>query len=126
MRGRFPHELVPDKQRGNARKMRSAQTSAEGLLWNVLRAHRLDGLGFRRQQPMGPYIADFVCHEARLVVEVDGATHGESENVARDLRRDRWFADRGYETLRVTNDDVRRDLAAVADMILDRCRNRTA
>jgi very-short-patch-repair endonuclease len=123
---RFPHEIVAEGQRGNARRMRSDQTDAEKRLWAVLRGHRLDRLSFRRQVPIGPYIADFVCHDAKVVVEVDGATHGTDEEIDRDRRRDAWFAGRGFVTLRYTNDDVRRDIDSVAEAIWRVCRERTA
>ena len=81
-------------------------TDAERKLWSVLKSHQLDGYGFRRQAPMGPYYADFVCHEIRLVVELDGSQHGEPDGLARDRRRDAWFEARGYRVLRFWNNDV--------------------
>jgi very-short-patch-repair endonuclease len=106
--------------------MRREPTAAEQALWRTLRAHRLDELGFRRQAPLGGYIADFVCHEAKLVVEVDGETHSTDRELRHDLRRDAWFASRGYQTMRIWNDDLRRDLASVVDAIRMACVARIA
>jgi very-short-patch-repair endonuclease len=106
--------------------MRHQPTLAEQRLWRALKAHRLGGLGFRRQVPMGNYIADFVCHGARLVVEVDGETHSSQVEVRRDCLRDEWFASRGYTTLRIMNDDIRRDLDSVVGAIWAACKERAA
>jgi very-short-patch-repair endonuclease len=88
-------------------------TRAETLLWRHLKANRLAGLGFRRQSPMGNYIADFVAHACKLVVEVDGESHDFEERIRHDARRDAWFASRGYRVLRFTNDDVLKNLEGV-------------
>ena len=102
----------------HARGLRREQTGAESKLWRALRAHRLAGLSFRRQAPCGPFIADFLCAEARLVVEVDGATHSSEAEVAYDRRRSHWFEGRGYRVLRVTNEEVYRSLDGVLETIL--------
>jgi hypothetical protein len=70
--GGMPHNEVGKIQRDRAKQLRRAMTRAETLLWRHLKAHRLAALGFRRQTPMGSYIADFVAHSCKLVVEVDG------------------------------------------------------
>jgi very-short-patch-repair endonuclease len=88
-------------------------TRAEILLWRQLKAHRLARLGFRRQSPMGNYIADFVAHSCKLVVEVDGESHDFEERMRHDNRRDEWFVSRGYRVLRFTNDDVLKHLEGV-------------
>jgi very-short-patch-repair endonuclease len=72
-----------------ARHLRSAQTDAETLLWSRLRAHRLMGLKFRRQQPVGPYVVDFYCPEKKLIVELDGGQH--LEQAKYDASRDAWL-----------------------------------
>ena len=89
-------------------------TEAEHKLWTVLRGHQLGMAKFRRQVPVGPYIADFLCYEEKLVVEVDGSQHFESE---RDRVRDAWFARNGYRTLRFTNYDVLKNRGAVLETI---------
>jgi very-short-patch-repair endonuclease len=102
-----------------ARQLRHNQTNAEELLWHRLRARRLAGFKFRRQHPIGPYVVDFVCLEARLVIEVDGPTHNKP---ARDQRRDRDLARRGFETLRFWNSDVYENVEGVIETILHRLR----
>lgn len=115
------HESVAPRLRANARRMRSDQTLAEMRLWRELRGHKLEGLGFRRQVPMGRFIADFVCHEAKLVVEIDGATHGTLEEVRHDRQRDAWLRMRGYRTLRFWNDAIREDIVSVVEAIRQAC-----
>lgn len=87
----------------NARHLRHSQTDAEARLWLRLRNRRLCGLKFRRQAPLGPYIADFVCASAQLIVELDGGQHLDS---FRDLARDRWLLEQGWTVLRFWNDEV--------------------
>lgn len=94
-------------------------TRAETLLWRHLKADRLAGLGFRRQTPMGNYIADFVAHSCKLVVEVDGESHDFEERLRHDAKRDQWFASGGYRVLRLTNDDVMKNLEGVVLSILE-------
>lgn len=87
----------------HAKEMRHAPTDAERQLWSRLRATRLSGWKFRRQQPIGPYIADFACLEARLIVEVDGSQHADS---ARDAARDEWLGAQGFRIMRFWNNEV--------------------
>ncbi len=96
-------------------------TDAERKLWHALRAHRFQDLGFRRQVPIGRYIADFACHRARLVIEVDGNQHGQVLAAERDAARDAWFAAEGYRTLRFSNHDVLRQRDSVLDTIFAAC-----
>src|SRR5205807_10011221 len=102
----MPHSAVNKQQRSRAKNLRQTVTRAETLLWRYLKAHHIDGLGFRRQVPMGPYVADFVCHAGRVVVELDGETHDFEERLRRDRVRDAWLASRGYIVLRFTNEQV--------------------
>jgi very-short-patch-repair endonuclease len=88
-------------------------TRAETLLWRHLKANRLAGLGFRRQSPIGSYIADFVAHSCKVVIEIDGESHNFEERICHDARRDQWFASRGYRVLRFSNDDVLKNLEGV-------------
>ncbi len=97
-----------------AKNLRTRLTDAERTLWLHLRSHRLRGYKFKRQQPLGPYIADFVCFSARLVIEVDGAQHLDS---VRDAERDRWMSDNGFRILRFWNDQVLRETEAVLEAI---------
>ncbi|UIJ70531.1 endonuclease domain-containing protein [Aurantimonas sp. HBX-1] len=95
--------------------MRADPTAAERRFWHRVRAGRLGGLKFRRQVPMLGIIADFVCAEALLVVELDGWQHrGTRDGAARDASRDAALAEAGYLVLRFDNEDVLADLDAVA------------
>jgi len=109
----MPHTEVDDLQRARAKQLRRTMTRAETLLWRHLKAHRLAAIGFRRQSPIGDYIADFVSHSCKLVVEVDGESHDFEERQRHDKQRDQWFASRGYRVLRFTNDDVMKNLEGV-------------
>jgi very-short-patch-repair endonuclease len=101
-----------------ARSLRRELTDAERKLWYALRAHRLAGLSFRRQTPCGPFIADFLCAEARLVIEVDGATHSTEDEIVYDRRRDEWFVAKRDRVLRLTNDEIYRNLDGIRETIL--------
>ena len=114
----MPHDVVPSRQRRNAKSMRRVMTDAELKLWNELRAHRLMGLGFRRQVPIGPYIVDFACAARSLIVEVDGSQHGEAEALERDGARTTYLEGRGWTILRFWNDDVLRDIDGVCRHIV--------
>jgi very-short-patch-repair endonuclease len=93
-------------------------TEAEVMLWSRLRLKEMYGAHFRRQHPIGPYIADFACVPLRLVLEVDGSTHYSDEGIAHDRRRDAYMTQRGWTVIRVTNEDVYRNLDGVFEMIL--------
>ena len=95
--------------------MRADATKAENLLWQALRNRQLEGLKFKRQVPLDGLIVDFVCFDAKLIVEVDGGQHSESLT---DAARDRHFALSGFKTLRFWNDDVERNLDGVCSTIL--------
>jgi very-short-patch-repair endonuclease len=84
-----------------ARELRKDMSLPEKILWAALRGSQLDGLRFRRQHPMGPYVFDFFCASARLAVEVDGSAHEMGRQPERDAVRDAWMADRGVRTLRI-------------------------
>jgi very-short-patch-repair endonuclease len=116
----MPHRVVPQANRRVAKVMRRRMTPAEFRLWTTLRDRRFNGLKFRRQVPIGPYIADFFCPELRLIVEVDGGQHSLRQEVLADQARTAWFEDRGYRVLRFSNRDVLRDAAAICDVIAAR------
>jgi len=82
----------------------------EVLLWKALKGRRLDGLHFRKQHPLGPYVLDFYCDAARLCVEVDGASHGAGARPLRDEFRDGWLAEHGVKTLRLSAELVLQDV----------------
>jgi very-short-patch-repair endonuclease len=86
-----------------AKILRRNATDAEKQLWSLLRDRRLQGWKFRRQVPLGPYIVDFYCSEAKLIVEVDGGQHA---NSAKDAARTDWFNKSGYRVKRYWNNDI--------------------
>lgn len=107
--------ISPDKTRF-ARRLRRDQTPEEQLLWERFRANRLEGLHFRRQQIIDGFIADFYCHAAGLVIEVDGPVHlSQRED---DAVRDEILQSRGLTVLRVTNEEVRRDIESVLRRVI--------
>ncbi|MDO9369878.1 MAG: endonuclease domain-containing protein [Sphingopyxis sp.] len=97
-----------------AKSLRRTLTGQEKTLWGALRDRRLGGFKFRKQQPIGPFIADFVCQEQRLIVEVDGSQHADCEF---DAKRDAFLRNRGYRVLRVWNNDVTGNLSGVLTAI---------
>ena len=103
--------------------MRRNPTPSERVLWRALRAKAIDGLKFRRQEIIGRYIVDLYCSAAKLVVEVDGATHAES---ATDPTRDAWLATQGIQVFRVWNNDVLSNLDGVLRVIAERAAARLA
>jgi very-short-patch-repair endonuclease len=90
-------------------------------LWQILR-QRPDGLKWRKQHPAGPYTLDFYCPAAKLVVEVDGHSHGMGDNPARDRRRDAWLREKGLRVLRFDAGDVMKDVESVVTAILNGAR----
>ena len=103
-----------------ARELRRPQTPAEQALWCVLRNSQLEGLKFRRQHPIGPFILDFYCAMLKLAVEVDGDSH--ADQVEYDTARTEWLNDRGIRVIRFTNDEVKKNLDGVVAEILKNCR----
>jgi very-short-patch-repair endonuclease len=102
-----------------ARALRRALTPAESVLWRELRDHRLGGYKFRRQQPVGPYYADFCCSAARVIVELDGDSHVGRE--LRDAARTAYLNSEGYVVLRFWNPEVFENLDGVLEAILTAC-----
>jgi very-short-patch-repair endonuclease len=102
-----------------ARRLRRDMTIPERKLWTMLRGRQLARLKFRRQHPIGPYIADFACEEKKLVIELDGDSH--IGRAAYDHRRQAAIEQLGYKVIRVGNDDVLRDDEAVLELILTAC-----
>ena len=98
-----------------ARQLRKNTTDAERKLWSHLRAKQLNDLKFRRQQPIGRYIVDFVCFEKRLVIELDGGQHSKLEN--KDLKRTQWLQESGYQVIRFWNNQVLQNIDGVLTRI---------
>ena len=106
------------KSRPHVKNLRKNMTEAEVILWSQLRLKEQHGVHFRRQHPVGPYIADFACVAAKLIVEVDGATHSSDGEIAYDRKRDAYMIQRGWRVIRVSNNDVYKNLDNVCEMIL--------
>ncbi len=102
----------------NARSLRSNQTAAEAQLWFYLRKHAT-GFKFRRQHPVGPYIVDFYCATAHLVIEVDGGQHFEPDGLQKDAARTRDIQARGLKVIRFTNTEVLHETDSVLSVILE-------
>lgn len=103
---------VPPKQRDKARQLRRDMTGCEKRVWARLKAHR-SGTHFRRQAAIGPYIVDFLCKPAGLVVEIDGDQHSWGRQAATDQKRNAWLAEHGYRTLRFSNWQVMNEFESV-------------
>ena|SRR5438105_5479430 len=101
-----------------ARKLRRDPTNAESKLWAELRNRQLGNFKFVRQEPIGAYVADFVCREKRLVIEVDGATHSTDEEIRHDAARTAFLERLGYRVIRFQNDDVYNAMDGVVQTIL--------
>lgn len=106
-----------------ARTLRRRQTEEERKLWACLRDRRLNGLKFRRQAPCGPYVADFLCESARLIIELDGSHHGEVDQAVRDSERTRRLHELGYRMVRVWNVDLKTNFEGVLDQIVAAAEN---
>ena len=113
---------VPDTT-SRARRLRKQSTEAEKLLWSHLRRHQVLGFQFRRQEPIGRYIVDFVCYQRRLVIELDGGQHQEQANY--DNERTRWLASRGFRVIRFWNDDVLTETNGVLEAIAQALQGRS-
>lgn len=107
-------EAPPRRSLTHAREMRRNPTASEALLWSALRGRRLDGLKFRRQAPIGPFIADFFCPEVKLVVEVDGGCH---DYPGADAERGAWMRHEGLRVVRLTHTEVMSNLEGVLHAI---------
>ena len=99
-----------------ARELRREQTPHEAALWQLLRAHRMEGFHWRRQHPIGPYFADFACVKAKLVVELDGSSHDDRQE--HDAHRDAMLREHGWTTLRIPNRDLMRSPEGVWQTIV--------
>ena len=115
MTRRDRRKRVTKVTRQRSQQLKAHSTFPEQLLWSVLRGKQLDGLKFRRQHPMEPYIVDFYCASARLAIELDGKSHDGRER--HDQHRTQCIEDQCVRVLRVTNDDVLTNLDGVLELI---------
>jgi very-short-patch-repair endonuclease len=98
-----------------ARALRKNFTDTERLFWKYLRAKQMEGCKFRRQEPIGSYIVDFVCQEERIIIEVDGGQHSVEQE--RDNKRDKWLEGQGYKVLRFWNNEVLSNIEGILEII---------
>ncbi len=108
---------APRETRRRAKRLRGRLSLPEGLLWRRIKASQFQGLHFRKQHPLGPYVLDFYCDALKLCIEVDGGFHGTEDRPERDARRDAWLSRQGICTLRISARTVLRDMEATLLMI---------
>lgn len=111
-------------QRSNSRRLRKNMTDAELALWQQLRLRQVHGLKFRRQYPIGPYIADFACLSIKLIIEVDGSQHADQKNA--DIQRDQNLHKAGFKVLRFWDTEVLQETESVMEFIWAVAQERTA
>jgi len=102
------------------RRLRSNMTGPEAQHWSRLRARQLQGLKFRRQHGIGPYIVDFYCPEQSLVIEVDGDSHADADQVVKDRQREQYLQSLGLRIIRYINDDILENLDGVLENLAER------
>jgi len=102
-----------------AKNLRNRPTEAEKLLWRHLRAKQLEGLKFRRQQPIDNYVVDFVCFEKRIVIEIDGGQHAIQRD--KDIVRDKYLIENEFKILRFWNNEVLQNIEGVLEVIRENC-----
>ena len=120
----MPHSAITKTTRGQARTLRRSPTDAERKLWYLLRSLKPLGVHFRRQAPIGIYIADFAWHAGKLVVELDGSQHAQVRR-GYDEQRTAWLESQGYRVLRFWNNDVLKTPRSVGEAILAAANNPT-
>ncbi|HEX6901422.1 MAG TPA: endonuclease domain-containing protein [Thermoanaerobaculia bacterium] len=118
-RRRSPAPIPIRTIRSRAQILRETPTRAERAMWEILRDRRLQGIKFRRQHPISIYVADFFCHELKLIVELDGEVHDAPRRAVRDANRDAYLRSQGCTILRFPNHDVFHDRESVLTRILE-------
>jgi very-short-patch-repair endonuclease len=104
-----------------AKNLRKRATDTERLVWKHLRAKHFKGIKFRRQQPIGKYIVDFICFEKKLIIELDGGQHAMLSEKQKDIERNKWFEAQGYRVLRFWDDEVLMNTQGVLEVIRTYC-----
>jgi very-short-patch-repair endonuclease len=122
----MPHTNIDTRTRSTAKRLRRDQTDAERKMWRLLRPFRDDGISFRRQAPIGSYVADFVWLGGKLLIEIDGGQHSEASMLARDAVRTQWLQSQGFEVLRFWNNDVMRNGEGCQQVIAEAISKRRA
>ena len=113
----MPKQRITPKMQRRAAELRRNQTEAEARLWMYLRAHRANGVHFRRQHAIGNFVVDFCAPRKKLIIEVDGGQHLEQEEY--DTERTRFLEAQGYRVLRFWNNEIMNDIEGVMRVILD-------
>lgn len=101
--------------------MRKRSTKEERFLWRHLKSKQLEGLKFRRQQPIGNFIVDFVCFEKKIIIELDGGQHTNITEEMKDKSRDKWLKEQGFKVLRFWNNDVFKNINGILEVIIENC-----
>ena len=101
---------------GLAKSLRKRSTEAEKIVWQKIRAGQLNGFKFKRQQPIGPYIVDYVCFEKNLIIEIDGGQHAVEKD--KDIKRDTWLQSEGFVVTRFWNNEIFENLEGVLETII--------
>ncbi|MBU0766410.1 endonuclease domain-containing protein [Patescibacteria group bacterium] len=117
MRDEIREKLYKKNKAEFTRHLRHNMTPEEIILWEELRNRQCNKMKFRKQVNIGPYIADFLCIQHRLIVEVDGSVHNQKERKEYDHRRDEYLLNLNYRVLRITNDEIHQSLSSVLDRI---------
>ena len=118
--------LTEGMLRDRARGMRKGASRSEEVVWSLVRGRQIHGAKFRRQHPIPPYVADFACVEAKLIVEVDGPSHDDPQQAAYDETRTETLLKAGWSVLRIRDDDVLTNPQSVAETILNALNNSKA
>jgi very-short-patch-repair endonuclease len=113
----MPHTAIAKRTRDHAQRMRRAPTDAERRMWHILRTLKPLGMHFRRQAPIGSYVADFVWYDGKLVIEIDGSQHADRQQ-SYDAQRTAWLQSQGYRVLRFWNNEVLKTPRSVGEAIL--------
>jgi very-short-patch-repair endonuclease len=109
--------VIASIRRAAAKRLRANTTPHERILWRALKELPIEGTHFRRQAPIGPYIVDFFCPAAHLIIEIDGGHHNDDETATRDRERQLWLEQEGYRVVRFWNSEITGDLDAVLERI---------
>lgn len=115
------HKYAKGKIFENAKTLRQTSTEAEEILWHEIRNRKLNGMKFRRQHPIDKWIADFYCHEKKLVIELDGSVHNEKEIAEYDAGREKDLKELGFNVIRFRNDEVILNINEVLKSIVKYC-----
>jgi very-short-patch-repair endonuclease len=113
-------QRISAKQLESAKELRREMTPAEKILWKQVKANKLNGLHFRRQQIVHGYFADFYCHQHELIVELDGGIHRFQKEY--DAEREEYLISLGFRIIRFTNDEITKNLKGVLQKIVEECK----